>query len=200
MTELAALGSPQTANTWKDHGAPDQIFGVKVADMKAILKRTKKDHALALQLWDTGNSDAQYLAALMADEKRIDVAMLDRWARTATRYMLAEYSVAWVTAESGHGWTCGLRWIDDPSQMVAMAGWSSLGGHLAGTPDEQLDLAAIEALLDRVATTIHAARSGAVGKVHVDMGDTACKVPCAPEYIEKVLARGPATKRKTFRC
>ncbi len=40
-----------------------------------------------------------------------------------------------------------------------------------------------------------------IGRVTVDMGDTACKVPSAAEYIEKVRQRGAlGKKRKTVKC
>jgi hypothetical protein len=40
-----------------------------------------------------------------------------------------------------------------------------------------------------------------IGKVHVDMGGTACKVPLATEYIKKVEDRGKlGQKRKIARC
>jgi hypothetical protein len=40
-----------------------------------------------------------------------------------------------------------------------------------------------------------------IGEVSVDMGDTACKVPFAPEYIQKVQDRGTiGKKRKTSKC
>jgi hypothetical protein len=40
-----------------------------------------------------------------------------------------------------------------------------------------------------------------VGVVKVDMGKTACKVPFAPEYIEKVKKRGSVgKKRKSAKC
>ena len=40
-----------------------------------------------------------------------------------------------------------------------------------------------------------------IGKVEVDMGDTACKVPDAVPYIEKVEQRGTiGKKRMQARC
>ena len=71
MTELEAYGNPQTKKTLIPHGAKEPFFGVKVADLKKILKKTKKNHDLSLELYATGNSDAMYLAGLMADEKKI---------------------------------------------------------------------------------------------------------------------------------
>jgi hypothetical protein len=38
-----------------------------------------------------------------------------------------------------------------------------------------------------------------IGKFTIDMGDTSCKVPYAPDYIQKALARG-VKKKKMARC
>jgi hypothetical protein len=40
-----------------------------------------------------------------------------------------------------------------------------------------------------------------IGEVSVDVGETACNVPLATAYIEKIEAAGRAgKKRKTIRC
>jgi hypothetical protein len=40
-----------------------------------------------------------------------------------------------------------------------------------------------------------------IGEVSVDVGDTSCKVPYAPDYIERVKKRGAiGKKRKTAKC
>jgi hypothetical protein len=38
--------------------------------------------------------------------------------------------------------------------------------------------------------------AGKIGQVHVNMGQTACKVPLATEYIEKVERMGKTGKKK----
>ena len=42
MKELEAYGDERTKNTLIKHGAQEPFFGVKVADLKKILKKTKK--------------------------------------------------------------------------------------------------------------------------------------------------------------
>ena len=229
MKELAAMGSEQTRKTYARHGAPASIFGVKIGDMKAIVKRVKKNHELALELYATGNSDAMYLAGLVADETRMTKADLERWAKGATWYMISYYPVAWVTAESPHGWALGNKWIDSKNEMIACAGWCTLAGWVSLRPDEELDIPAIEALLGRVAKGLKSApnyvrycmngfiisvgghvapltaearkTAKAVGKVEVDMGDTACKVPDATSYIAKMESTGRlGKKKKQARC
>lgn len=47
------------------NGAPDNQFGVPLGDIRAVANNVKADHAFALKLRDTGNVDAQLLAALI---------------------------------------------------------------------------------------------------------------------------------------
>lgn len=229
MAQLETMGSEQTRKTFRNHGAPESMFGVKVGDMKTIVKKVKTDQALAEGLYATGNSDAMYLAGLIADPSAMSPDLLDRWARAATWHMLSESTVAWVAAESPHGWEMGLRWIDDPEPHVASSGWATLADVAALRPDEKIDLDAVRGLLERVRREIHSApnrvrytmntfviavgcyvsplsaearRIGeALGPVEVHLGNTACKVPSAPERIDKAAGAGKiGQKRKTVRC
>ena len=108
LQELQQMGSEQTKKIFLRHGAREPFFGVKVGDMKNIVKRVKKDHALSMALYDSGNSDAMYLAGLIADEKKISKADLQHWADQAYWYMISEFTVAWVASESPYGWELGI--------------------------------------------------------------------------------------------
>ena len=229
MTELESMGSEQTVNILRNQGAEGALFGVKVGDMKKILKRTKKDHALALELYRTGNLDAMYLAGLMADARKVSGEELDSWAQASTWHMVAEYAVAGLAAESPHGWNMGLKWIDAPEDHVQSAGWATLSGVAAMHGDADLDLTALETLLNRVATNLAGAGNRTrytmngfviaigcyvsplaakamtvaegLGKVQVNMGTTGCKVPHAPDTIKKIAGMGrQGQKRKKVRC
>jgi len=211
------------------HGAREPFFGTRIADMKKLVKRIKKDHELSLALYETGNSDAMYLAGLIADETRISKAELQRWAKKAYWYLLAESTVAWVAAETPHGLDLAREWINAEEEMTAAAGWATYSSILAIAPNEELNLEEIEQLLRRAERTVHSERNrvryamnsfvisvGAyvpsmthrvkelgrrIGKVDVDMGGTACKVPPITPYIEKIESRGGiGRKRTTARC
>jgi 3-methyladenine DNA glycosylase AlkD len=228
MLELSGLGNEQTKKVLTRHGAREPFFGVKIADLKTLVKRIKKDHQLALALYRTGNSDAMYLAGLIADEQIVTRAELQDWVKGAYWYLLAEYTVPRLAAESPHGWELGLEWIESPVQTVASAGWSTLSNVVSLRPDEDLDLQRLSQLLDRIAGQIHRSQNrvrysmngfviavggyvtaltgkasevaGAMGKVFVDMVGTACKVPPAVATIKKMEDRGYiGRKRKAAR-
>lgn len=229
MQQLEKMGDAQTKKTLMRHGAQEPFFGVKVADLKTILKKTKKNHELSLALYNTGNSDAMYLAGLMADETKITKAQLQEWVEKAYWYYLSEFAVAWVAAETPYGYDLGLKWIKSENEKIAAAGWATLSNVAAVTPDEKLDIKKYSELLDHIAKNIHSSPNrvrhtmnafviatgvyiaelnskakniaSKMGTVMVDMGGTACKVPSANEYIDKSVARGQlGKKKKTARC
>jgi 3-methyladenine DNA glycosylase AlkD len=48
----------------KKSGADDYQCGIKNGDIRTIAKTIKTNHALALELWETGNLDAQQFATI----------------------------------------------------------------------------------------------------------------------------------------
>jgi hypothetical protein len=229
MSELAAKGSEATKRTFLRHGAKEPFFGVKIADLKLIHKKLQGEQALALQLYATGNGDAQYLAGMIAEGAKMTRAQLQRWADTAAWEMISGTTVSWVASEHPDGFALASKWIDSPQEHVARAGWTTLSALAATVPDERLPVKEFSALLDRVARTLAAAPDGTrysmnsfviacgtyiaplgdqaiatarkIGRVEIDMGDTACQVPDAESYILKSRRGAPvAPKRKTLRC
>ena len=225
---LRPLGRESYKTVILKHGVVEPCFGVKIEELKKIRKRTGKDYQLALDLFDSGVYDAQYLATLIADEKRMTKRDLNRWLKQAKSEPLGP-AIAAVAAESPHGWDRAVEWIEAKSEKTAAAGWTTLSALVGVKQDGELDLARLEELLGHVGRTIHEQPDGVryamngfvislggyvksltalaiatgekIGKVCVDMGDTACQVPFAPEYIRKIEKRGAiGKKRKAARC
>ncbi len=149
MSALNKKGNPQRIQTFANHGAPkDTLFGVSVADMKVIARQIKGEQELALELYDTGNSDAMYLAGIVAGGKLMNKKQLGHWARNASWYMISEYSVPGVATESNHARDLGLKWITRKKELVASCGWNTLAGYITVTDDANLDIEEVNALLE----------------------------------------------------
>lgn len=229
VDQLKPLGSDTYKKTLFNHGIKEPIFGVKIEELKKFQKRIKKDYRLALDLFDTGIYDAMYLAGLIADDLKMTKKDLRRWLAKADCPVLGECTVAWVVAESNFGHELALEWIESKEENVAAAGWATLSSLVSIKNDADLDLAELKQLLQRVQKTIHqqpnrvrramnsfviaagsyvkgltdlALQTAAkMGPVAVDMGRTACKVPSAAEYIQKIQKRGSiGKKRKSAKC
>ncbi|MFN8239782.1 MAG: DNA alkylation repair protein [Bacteroidales bacterium] len=217
MSKLEACGSEQTKKVLMKHGAREPFFGVKVEYLTKISRETGIDHGLALKLYRTGNSDAMYLAGMICDPRMMNPAILDEWADQAYWYYLSEYTVPPVAAKSDHGIECALRWMESDIEHVAAGSWATLSNVIVKRPDINIDTDLLRQLVNKVTAVIHTspnrvrycmnnfiiavgsgvddlkqlARESAIktGKVHVDMGGTACKVPDALEYMAKTEAR-----------
>lgn len=229
MKKLAALGSEQTRKTYLRHGAEEPFFGVKIGDMKPLIKELKGRQDLAMELYATGNSDAMYLAGLIARGDQMTEKELHQWAAGARWHLHAGCTVAWTAVEHPDAVALAMKWIDSTDPLVAIAGWSTMANAVAVIPDDQLPAKEIDKLLTRVTReigkapdrvryamnnfvictgtycaplaekAITAARK--IGKVEVDMGKTDCRVPDAEDYILKSRRGQPAApKKKTARC
>lgn len=228
LAEIRPLGRDSYRRILLNHGVTGPCWGVKVEDLKQIQKRIKKDHHLALALYDSGVYDAMYLAGLIADDAQMTKRDLQHWVEMACE-PLASSTVPWVAAGSPHGREVALEWIESGTDLVALAGWGTWSSLAAITADAELDLAELKRLLQRVRKRIHQAPERVryrmngfviavgsyvpaltqfatqigekIGPVTVDMGNTACQVPFAPDAIRKVEKRGAiGKKRRSAKC
>ena len=214
LKQLEALGLPSIKNVLLKHGIVEPLYGVKVEELKKIQKKIKNGHDLSLELFRTGIYDAMYLAGLIAEPEKMTTKDLQEWVQLANAPVLYETSVASVTAESKHGQALADKWIESKDAGIASAGWATWSDIVSITDDSELDIARLRELLDNVTKKISsspnrvkAAMNGfviAVGvyvKVAVDVGDTACKIPYSPDYIEKAEGKNSiGKKKKTARC
>lgn len=229
MTELQAKGDEGVKKIFLKHGIKEPLFGVKVEYLKAIQKKIKKDYQLAKDLYATGNADAMYLAGLIADEDKMTKKDLSLWVKQATSTNISEYTVPWIAAESHFGYELAVEWIDSKTEHIAAAGWSTLSSVMSIKPDNELDIAALKKLLQRVEKEIHSVSdrvrskmngfviavgtfvpaltdnainaSKKIGAVKVNTDGTACKIPDAALYINKAKDKGALGKKKKMaRC
>lgn len=230
LAELKPLGRENYKKMlFKNYGVKEPCFGVKIGDLKKIQKRIKKDYQLALDLYDTGNYDAMYLAGLIADDSRMTETDLQRWAEKADAGALAGSTVPWVAAGSSHGLEMALRWIESPQKHIAEAGWSTLASLAALQDDSELGLPRLKRLIERVQKTIGQApdvvryamnefiiavgcyvkpltevalqAGDNIGPVTADLGHNQCQIPFAPDCIRTAQKSGAlGKKRKTVKC
>src|SRR5271166_6137196 len=154
VQELKLLGSENIKKVLLKHGIKEPLLGVKVEELKKIQKRIKKDYQLALDLYDTGIYDAMYLAGLIADDRKMTKKDLQHWVDRATCQALCGSTVAWVAAESLHGWDLAREWIESKQENTAVTGWATLSSLVAIKDDADLDVAELKRLRFRVENTL----------------------------------------------
>jgi 3-methyladenine DNA glycosylase AlkD len=214
MQQLEAWGSEQFRKTFARHGIKDAMFGVSYANLGALKKKIKKDHALAVDLWQTGNHDARTFALMVADPAQADAALLESWAHDLNCYPLSD-ALAGFVSQTPDAVKIAENWIERDNEWVESAGWATLGNlayHSETLPDSYF-----EAYLPRIERDIHTVKNRVrhemnmlviaiggrnerlariasavakrIGRVVVDHGKTDCKTPEMIPYIQKIIDR-----------
>jgi 3-methyladenine DNA glycosylase AlkD len=148
LAQLKSLGDEARRKHNTKAGAPDNQFGVKLGDIRAMAKKIKTDHQLALDLWDTGNVDAQLLATLIIQPKSLSANELDKLTRSTTCAQVAEWLNSYVVAEHPEKEALREKWMKAKDRWAARAGWHLTASRVnKGKGADGLDVAA---LLDRI--------------------------------------------------
>ena len=219
MQQLEEYGTEQNRKTYKNHGAKEPLFGVSFANLKLLKKKIKKDHDLAVGLWETNNMDAMTLATYILDPKKIATEQLNSWIQNVDYYCLMDVLMKSICT-SPIAIERMEEWTKSNDEWIGRAGWSLLANiaiknktlhddffspyleeikenihNEKNRKKEAMNSALIAIGIrneDLERQTIGIARE--IGKVEVDHGATSCKTPDAESYIKK--ARERAEKKK----
>ena len=213
MAALKKAGTAQNRKVYGRHGVTGEQFGVSFAELGRLRKKLKTDHALAGELWATGNHDARILACMIADPEAFTSRELDVWARDLGNYVVTD-AFSSLVAKSPHRDRKFEAWRDRKNEWIAATAWNvfcALAMHADDRPDQFFleNLAVIEAGIhgrpNRVRHSMNQAlicvgvrnarlekralaAAAGIGRVEVDHGATGCKTPEAAVYIAKTLA------------
>lgn len=147
LTQLQSHGDPARRAHNTKAGAPENQFGVKLGDLRTIAKKLKTNHELALQLWDTGNVDAQLLATLIIKPKSLSTDDVDTLIRSTTCAQVADWLNSYVVAEHPEKESLRVKWMKAKDRWAARAGWHFTASRVNKGNVDDLDLSA---LLDRI--------------------------------------------------
>jgi len=146
LAQFESLGDDARRRHNAKSGAPDNQYGVKMGDIRAIAKKIKSDHALALELWKTGNLEAQALATLIIKPRSLSAMELDAMTRSITCPQVADWLNAYVVAQHPEKDALREKWMKDKDRWAARAGWN-LTASAINKGEGEFDH---DALLDRI--------------------------------------------------
>jgi 3-methyladenine DNA glycosylase AlkD len=147
LAKLKSLGDDARRAHNTKAGAPENQFGVKLGDLRAIAKKIKTDHELALGLWETGNVEAQLLATLIVKPASLSASEVDRLTRSTTCAQVADWLNSYVVAEHPEKEALREKWMKAKDRWQARAGWHFTASRINKRAADGLDL---PALLDRI--------------------------------------------------
>lgn len=146
LKQLKALGDERMRAQNKKQGAGDNQYGVKLGELRKVANKIKTDQKLALELWETGNVDAQFLATLIIKPNDLSTSELEQMVRSIDFVRVADWVNSYVVRKHPEKESLREKWSNDKNRWTARAFWDLTSERVGKKPDG-LD---IKGLLDRI--------------------------------------------------
>ena len=152
LARLRALADPSRLEGMARYGiGTGEVWGVTVAELRALGRDLGRDHDLAAALWRSGVSEARILAGLVDDPADVDDAQLERWAADFASWDLCDQVCQNLFRHCAQAWDKAREWSGREEPFVKRAGFTLMAG--LAVADKQADDARFEAFLADVART-----------------------------------------------
>jgi 3-methyladenine DNA glycosylase AlkD len=185
LAQLEALGKEKVRAQNRKRGAGDNQFGVLHGDIRKLGEKSKTNHALGMELWETGNIDARLLAILLLKPKSLSRDDVDRMVRSIDFDLVADWLNSYIVKKHPDKEILREKWMSARNAWAARAGWSLTSERITKSPDG-LDL---PALLGR----IEAEMASAAPAVQWTMNSCLANIGIHfPQHRKRALAIGEA--------
>jgi 3-methyladenine DNA glycosylase AlkD len=201
-------------------GKSNEIYGVKIPEIKRIAKSIKHNHKLAMELMATPVIEAKYLAMYIIDNDQIDTKIVTKWLEKEMDTTILFTVIPTIISQSKHRKEIlDYLFANEQYHDVYYCAYA-----VTVSAFDDLDLKDVEEKLTRIPALIHSSANDLkyymnsfvinvgthvsslhltakkvaekIGEVDVDHGETGCKTPYAIEYIKKVESMGRVGKKR----
>ena len=141
IAELERHADPAIRAGLKRYGivTADRTIGVRVGDIRAIAKSYRKQHALALDLWETGIYEARFLAVMIDDPVQVTPAQMDRWRAAFDNWATCDTACFDLFDKTPHAFDAIDRWAnlnDEFGRRASFALLASVALHAKKLTDQ----------------------------------------------------------------
>ena len=83
IKKLESLKNPKNVGGMARFGIrpKTKVYGISIPELRKIAKIIKKDHKLALKLWDSKIHEARILAGFIADAEKLTEGQVEKWVK-----------------------------------------------------------------------------------------------------------------------
>lgn len=142
MAELKALSNPDNVKGMARFGINHHnTLGVSVPYMRKLAAGTRKDHSLALKLWQTGIHEARIIASMVDDPTLVTEDQMERWVSDFDSWDVCDQVCMNLFSRTPPGIIKAHEWTSRQEEFVKRAGFAlmaSLAHGNKGISDEQL--------------------------------------------------------------
>jgi 3-methyladenine DNA glycosylase AlkD len=130
LDELRSLGSEENRAGMARFGInTDTAYGIPMTVLRPIARRYRRDHDLAVALWQTGQHEARILAAMIDDPQKVTRRQVDSWAADFDSWDLCDQACGRLFALTPFVNAKVVRWAKDKREFVRRAAFALIAGY-----------------------------------------------------------------------
>jgi 3-methyladenine DNA glycosylase AlkD len=121
----------------------ENSYGLSLWQVRDIAKLIKKDHALALELWQSGVHEGRMLATMIADIKELTDELMELWVKDFNSWDICDQCVSNYFDKATFAFEKALDWSDRPEEFIKRAGFvmmATLAVHAKKEPDDHFEI------------------------------------------------------------
>jgi 3-methyladenine DNA glycosylase AlkD len=140
IAQLRTLANPANVVGMARYGInSSDALGVSMPALRQMARAYRRQHALALELWQSGIHEARIMAALVDDPRQVTAAQMEAWVRDFASWDICDQVCSNLFDKTPFAHAKIRAWTQQPDEYVKRAGFvlmAALAVHDKAAPDE----------------------------------------------------------------
>ena len=141
IAELKSNADPSAVKGMARFGiSSERTLGVPVPVLRAIARKTGKDHGVALGLWESGIHEARILASMLDDSKKVTKGQMEAWVKDFDSWDVCDQCCGNLFDRTPYAFEKAQQWSRRDGEFVRRAGYvlmAELAVHDKGAADSK---------------------------------------------------------------
>ncbi len=103
-----------------------KVFGLSSPMIKALAKKVKKNHELAIELWETGIYESRILAGLIADPQKMNRELTDKWVNDFDNWAICDNTCSNIFDKINFRDEKIFEWAENDKEFVRRAAFATI--------------------------------------------------------------------------
>ncbi|AFL99997.1 MULTISPECIES: DNA alkylation repair protein [Desulfitobacterium] len=184
LAMLRDLGNEKRKQMVIKNGAGENTYGVLLGELRKLANQLGTNHELALELWQSGNTDAQWLACMLFDAKKLTSDEIQSMVSQLTYADMIDKFIGAVVRNHKDADSLAEEWSASGKDNLGRAGWDLI---VYKVSSGKLTNDALEELLTRIEAQLQTATPGKQWA----MNHALCEIGIGyPQFTERCIALG----------
>ena len=141
LNQMHTLANPASVPGMEHFGiSGDNRLGISIPKLRTLAKQVGKDHALALDLWNTAIPEARLLATMIDDPALATPTQMDGWVSQITSWDICDGACNNLFVKTPFAWKKVFQWAEEEPEFTRRAGYvliACLATHDKKAPDQK---------------------------------------------------------------